>query len=65
MAGPNDPQQHDVLIRQLQARPELHWGSGSPTAGLGKVDDAYVDEPGLDVYRKTDSSTWTLIGSLV
>lgn len=41
-----------------------HSGSGAPDAGLGAVDDFYLDADSGDFYEKTGSSTWTPGGKI-
>lgn len=39
-------------------------GSGVPSVGAGNVDDFYINTLNGDYYKKTNSTTWTVQGSL-
>lgn len=40
-------------------------GSGVPGSGLGSVNDFYLDSVSGNYYQKTNSTTWTIQGSLI
>jgi hypothetical protein len=54
----------EELVAAQTNTTKWYFGSGAPSGSLYEVNDLYLDNATYDVYQKSTSSSWTLVGNI-